>query len=412
MVGLGLLYLSLAGSTFAQDSIEFINGSTMNGEIIKIREEESEIDFLTKIGSRSFQRTYPFSKIRSVTQAGKKTSLDGNSDNNGGRTRDEVLALIESVGSQPPKWLESTELNHPQSLELNWPLKSPGPWNESKNVGQYIWGRVNPNEGRWKPGLKLVYQCMKLHQGNHELLSRDMQKLGDMYFTLFRDYSRAAFWLQKSDATAANPVGVYLAECYWRLGNRSMALSMLDSEQVHFSAIKLFGDMGEIDKALAVTDVYSKTRQFNEAFLNAGDALRGAGRFDEAITYYQQVIDRDEARNQEYLARFKGRASDAIEAIRLFDRADVRRVADGTYTASSMGYNGQVEVEVEVASAKILQVRVTKHREKQFYAALTDTPQQIIELQGIKDVDGTSGATITSQAIIAATAKALADGSK
>ena len=126
--------------------------------------------------------------------------------------------------------------------------------------------------------------------------------------------------------------------------------------------------------------------------------------------YYQRVLDRNQARNAEYLKRYRGLASGAIEAINLFDKADVRRVNDGTYTASTMGYNGQVEVQVKVADAKIKDVKVTKHREKQFYAALTDTPKQILLTQGVEDVDGTSGATITSQAIINSTAHALAKG--
>ena len=130
------------------------------------------------------------------------------------------------------------------------------------------------------------------------------------------------------------------------------------------------------------------------------------------MAYYQQVLDRNQARNAEYLARYQGRARDAIEAIKSFELANVQRVDDGTYTASSMGYNGQVEVEVEIGSHKITRVRVTKHQEKQFYAALTDTPRQILARQGIQDVDGTSGATITSQAIIASTAKAMARGAK
>ena len=65
-----------------------------------------------------------------------------------------------------------------------------------------------------------------------------------------------------------------------------------------------------------------------------------------------------------------------------------------------------------MAGAKITKVEVTKHQEKQFYAALTDTPRQIIDTQGIREIDGTSGATITSQAIVNATARALAQGAK
>jgi len=53
-----------------------------------------------------------------------------------------------------------------------------------------------------------------------------------------------------------------------------------------------------------------------------------------------------------------------------------------------------------------------KHKEKQFFAALTDIPQQIVSKQSIHGIDSLSGATVTSQAIVNATAKALASGSR
>jgi uncharacterized protein with FMN-binding domain len=55
-------------------------------------------------------------------------------------------------------------------------------------------------------------------------------------------------------------------------------------------------------------------------------------------------------------------------------------------------------------------VKVTRHREKQYYSSLTDTPAKILKRQGVAGIDATSSATITSEAIINATAKALAGG--
>ena len=43
---------------------------------------------------------------------------------------------------------------------------------------------------------------------------------------------------------------------------------------------------------------------------------------------------------------------------------------------------------------------------------MTDTPEKILAKQSVKGVDATSSATITSEAIINATAKALAQGAK
>ena len=65
-----------------------------------------------------------------------------------------------------------------------------------------------------------------------------------------------------------------------------------------------------------------------------------------------------------------------------------------------------------VAQGRIEDVRVTDHNEKQFYSALTDTTKQIIQKQSVKNIDATSRATITSQAIVNATAKALSGGQR
>ena len=67
---------------------------------------------------------------------------------------------------------------------------------------------------------------------------------------------------------------------------------------------------------------------------------------------------------------------------------------------------------MKVRGKKIEDVKVTQHKEKQYYSALTDVPSQIIAKQGVKGVDATSRATITGDAIINATAKALAQGAK
>jgi uncharacterized protein with FMN-binding domain len=279
-------------------------------------------------------------------------------------------------------------------------------------MGQFLWSVVNENPSRWHSGIKLVHHCLTLHKDDKVLLQRDMQRLGSMYFTLLQDYPRAAFWLQKAKPSVSQADGVRLAECYWRLGNRDMALEMLRGKSLALESIKLLGDMHEVDGAITVTKAFSRTNADNEAYLLAGDALRQAGQLDQAVTYYQKVVDADNFRNKEYKDRIQARARDSIEAISLYDKADVSKVADGKYSGNSIGYNGRLDVEVTVANGRIQAVRITAHLEKQFYAALTDTPANIISTQSIQNIDATSGATITSQAIVNATARALAKGAK
>ena len=112
-------------------------------------------------------------------------------------------------------------------------------------------------------------------------------------------------------------------------------------------------------------------------------------------------------RNQPYLKRFQTRARQSIASIQLFETLDVSKLRAGTYTESATGYEGPIRVEVKIASGKISNVSVVSHKEKQFYSALRDTPEKIVAQQTVKDIDATSGATITAQAIVNATAKAL-----
>lgn len=420
VVVLTLAVLTLAatcGEAVAEDGVEFLNGTKASGKILGIRKADKEFDFQTVVGGKQFTRTYPYAKVHAVTLGGKRFELTplpavDRSDGPVTRTSSQVLKLIEQQGNEPPDWFEPTPMVYPPTLDLSWPIKPGGKWDNRKNVGQYIWDVINPNDSRWKSGIKLVHHCMSLHRDDPTLLQRDMNKLATMYFTLTQDYARAAFWYKKANVKPTSPGGVRLAECYWRLGNKGMAQSLLRGRAFNLQAIKLFGDMGELEQALRVTAAYAKTKAHNEANLAAGDALRKAGRNDQAIDYYTRVLNADTARNKDYDKRFKARARGSIEAIRLYDQADVRNVPDGTYRSSSTGYNGPLEVEVTVADSAIRTVRVTDHKEKQYYAALTDTAKQIIQIQGIVGIDGTSGATITSQAIVHATAKALAQGSR
>lgn len=404
--------------TMAQDTVEFLNGSQADGKVLEIRKGQKEFDFAAKIGSRNITQTYPFSKVHAVTMKGKRFELtpkpaaNSSSSSQPERSEAEVRALIQDAGTNPPDWFESTPLKYPKTLDLSWPIKPPTKgWQPNKNMGQYIWSVINENPGRWRSGIRLVHHTMTLHKSNQELLDRDMLKLGLLYFTLLQDYPRAAFWFEKGNASVTLPHGVHLAECYWRLGNRSMALKQLGARSMHVSAIKLLGDLGEVDRAIKMAASFGRTNADYLAYILVADALKNAGRLDDAIEYYEKVLASKRYRDKEYEKRFKARARESIETIRIFDKADVSKVADGSYRDSSTGYNGKLSVQTDVADGKIVSVKITSHKEKQFYSSLTDTPAQIIDNQSVTDVDATSGATITSQAIVNATAKALAQGS-
>jgi uncharacterized protein with FMN-binding domain len=423
--GLAAAWLfTLVGAGVAMaDSIEGKSGVVIQGKIVA--RDEKFVTMEVKAGSRVVQRKYGLSLIRAITIDGNREVLDGSGDKpapgtkpapgpttgpiTGQRSRAQVEALINDVGSTAPDWYEATPLNYPPSLDLTWPEKPPGAWNNQKNVGQYIWDIINPNESKWREGIRLMHHLLVMHKDDAEVRTRIMRTIGGMYFRLFQDYPRATFWWRKVGIDSRDAAQV--AECYWKMGNKAMAVELLNKHGnlVTLDMIKLWADMGDTDRALALANLFANSKAADDAWVLAGDACRLAGRYPMAIQYYQKVLAMPDDNN---VKRNKNRAQASLDAIKYFDTLDVKRVADGTYTDSSLGYQGQVEVEVKIAAGHIESVRVTKHQEKQFYAALTDTPNKIIQKQSVKGVDATSRATLTSEAIINATAKALAGGMK
>jgi hypothetical protein len=113
------------------------------------------------------------------------------------RSRTEVQALIEERGSTPPEWFEATPLNYPQSLDLAWPERPEGNWNNQKNVGQYVWDVINMNPGKWKEGVRFMHHLLSVHKDHPDVRTRAMVELGRMYHGLLQDDARGAYWWQK-----------------------------------------------------------------------------------------------------------------------------------------------------------------------------------------------------------------------
>ena len=165
-------------------------------------------------------------------------------------------------------------------------------------MGQYIWDIINPNPGRWRSGVRLIHHLMAMHKDDATIQQRTMRTLGEKYFIFFQDYARAAFWWQQAGVDFGEPDSVYLAECYWRLGNQAMAQELLvdpdrlkpGNNPLRAEMIKLWGDMGQLNKALKLTEMYLRSGgDAHTALLMAGDACRTAGRFTDALKFYQRA---------------------------------------------------------------------------------------------------------------------------
>jgi len=412
----------------AKLTLELAGGSKLEGELVA--RDETSLTLRVTVAGRDYTRKVPLERVRAVTVDGQRQQLSpegGPSPDAGGknaapaaagaqRSREEIKSLIAQTGRTPPDWWDSVRLDYPQTLDLSWPEKPPGKWDAQRNVGQYVWDVINPNPGKWREGVRFMHHLLTLHEKDRDKQVRAMNTLANMYHDLLRDYARAAFWWEKAGTDRGaqlSPAAIDLADCYWRLGSKPMALDLLNRTPAYFSAIKLLSDMGETRRAIQLAESGARGEFADLALLCAGDACRLAGQYRQATGYYQKVLALPaEGKAKKHVERSQQRARECIEGIRIFDALDLARVPDGTYRGLSPGYAGDVKVEVTVRGGRIETVKVVEHKEKQFYASLTDTPAKIIARQGLKGIDTTSGATVTSEAIINATAKALGGAAK
>ncbi len=410
-----LLLLSPAG-----DQLELLNGTRYDGRLLKESPDTLRFEVELPGGGGKAQIDVPAKNVHTITVGGKRRVLNEKAAANKpaasatpaapkaagvAKSKGEIQTLIKQMGSTPPDWFAATPLKYPPSLDLSWTPPPQGtPWDPNKNVGQFLWSTINENEGKWKEGVRFLHHMLTVNQSKPAIVTQVMQSLGGMYHNLHEDWARAAFWWQK----AGNYDPVDLAHCYFKLGSKEMAVELIggmsSDNSRHASVIRLWSEMGETARALKMAEEAGRSTP-DVGYLAAGDVCRAAGRYPEALAFYQKVTAA--AAGARDIDQNKKRAQASIDAIRLVDALDLKKVPDGKYRADSFGYSGQVEAEVTVAAGRIASVQVTRHTEKQYYSSITDTCAQIIKKQGAKGVDATSGATITSEAILNASIKAL-----
>jgi len=446
---LGLAGLCLLAGAARGDELELLNGQRVRGEVTE--ETDAAVTVRLAVGDSSAQMKFPVSRIHAITVGGQRRVLNEKpaptapkatpeeepeappkteeapapvpTKGSAARSRAEVQALIQKAGTTPPDWFEATPLDYPKSLDLSWPEKPQGPWNPSKNVGQYLWSTINENPSRWQSGIKFLHHLLTVHKDNPAPLGRVIDALGNSYFNLMQDWARAAFWWQKCEQRKGLSVfnTVRLAECYWRLGSKAMAAEKIREVDRYISPsiIKLWADMGELDKALRLAALMTREDPRTDAgwvaegHLLAGDAYRLHGRFPEALASYQKVLAVPAGGKQKgRVERSHRRAQANTDAIKATDALDLKRIPDGTYRSTATSYAGPLEVAVTIAAGRIEAVKVTRYEDKQYYSSLTAIPQQIVGRQGVKGIDAVTCATITSDAIVNATARALAGAMK
>jgi uncharacterized protein with FMN-binding domain len=141
-----------------------------------------------------------------------------------------------------------------------------------------------------------------------------------------------------------------------------------------------------------------------------GDLYVKMGNLTEARQHYAEAIRLYPTSDQPYgrhlLPRYAAKVKTKLDLLTMRSLATTR-LRDGTYTGKALGYSDKkdLEVTVTVRDSKIADVSV-KHEEKIDLNATKIVPQRIVEKQSVQ-VDGVTGATVTSQAIVEGAFQAL-----
>lgn len=417
-MGCVLVIWLFATGVSAEDEIEFLSGTKITGTVTRIDKAGMRVTFTAKIGTRVSRRTYPFSQIHAVMYRGKRYVLNAKPTEGAAangerveRTRQEVQDIIDKVGPTPPAWLASTRLNVPRSLDLRWPDPPQKVWQNQKYPGQYVWDVINPNPNKWREGVRVMHHIIDVNRNNRGAQVKAMNQLGTLYAGFLEDWPRAAYWWQqagKGTPPAAGAGGfragyeVGLAKCYYRLGNKQMAVQTLNRTG---GTPAIWCELGEFDRALQEAEKARRGWMKESALVVCGDVCRRAGEYDKALNYYTQAT---RLPNNDKYKHTIPQARERIVAMRAEQAVDVSRLSDGTYSGQAIGYSGPIHVSLSVADKRITSMKVTRHVEKQYYSALTDVPDQVVRNQSVKGIDATSGATITAEALVRAAAQALA----
>ena len=281
----------------------------------------------------------------------------------------EALAQLEV----PPDWFKSVEVNYDTN----------NPWKEARLEVRRL---LSLGGKKAKEGVKLTYLYMqKKDIGNgHEY---------PMYLFMSGEYEWALQEYQKFlKSKTKGYIHEYLsfASCYRHFGEYAKTLEVLDTAMQQLPA-----PPWRIARRADVHDHF-------------GDTYAEMGDFDQAKEHYQKAIELYPTSNQPHGRHLLRRRAAKVQAkldLLTYKSIESGQLQDGVYKGKSLGFSKDIVVTITIKKGEIADIQV-KHEEKIDLNATKIIPQRIIEKQSLK-VDGITGATVTFQAIVEGTFRAL-----
>lgn len=320
-------------------------------------------------------------------------------------TKSKADEQAEEDGAKQPAWWDKVEPQMPAGINVQ----------DIDQLKAYLRDVIRPDEGRHLEGIRTLHEWLDKVKGNTAVEAQVMDLLGQYYVLLLQDFSRSLYWWQQAAAkggeTKERTTGQAVA--YAAMGVEREALKMHlpvhnGSGSYTCALLDALNDAGEyktalrLGSALAAGSGLPKTA----ATMSMADAARRAGNYQTALKLYDEAKRTSVGGRQDRWVKFRAQKEGDI----LKNSAGVKlsRIRDGKYKASVRGFTDQITIEVEVKDRRIVSVNVVSHRESRALTSLQDVPGLIVAEQDVH-VDATTGATVTSYAVMEAAAKALAN---
>jgi len=231
-------------------------------------------------------------------------------------------------------------------------------------------------------------------------------------------------YLQKKDIGDGHEYGMYLflgREPLWAVHVYREWLSHSNHDFPPFFGFKalasLYCDYGlfedaekQLEQGMAIPSpkaAWKEVRQaeFHDAF---GDLYARWGQLEKAKASYREAIRLfplgKPPYGQHLLPRKARKVGGKLRLLTLNSLAGTQ-LKDGTFRESAVGYSGDIHLTVRTQGGRIVDIQV-KHQEKIDQNASTIIPRRIIARQGLQ-VDGITGATVTKDALVTGTLRAL-----
>jgi uncharacterized protein with FMN-binding domain len=319
------------------------------------------------------------------------------------RTQLKVIGLLAAgllVMALPPRAGSADATPPPSLAQALAQLKVPPDW---LAITPVAWDTAKPwKDARLEIRRLLALDDAAVRQGvKLTWLYAQKGDIGDghelpMYLFMSGNYAWATLeyprHLKKVVGTGATHAYLCYASCLAHFGEYTQALHVLDEAMNDLPP--------EPWRSANTANIHN---HYGDLYAKMGDLAKAREHYTEAMRLYPTS---DQPYGRHLLPRYVAKVKAKLDLLTLKSWATTR-LRDGAYTGRALGYSDKkdLEVTVTIRAGKISDVKV-KHEEKIDLNATRIIPQRIVEKQSLQ-VDGVTGATVTSQAIVEGAFRAL-----